>query len=273
LLSSVNVSSIATFDIDSLGRTRSEDGPDRGKRSWEFRDDGTLRTATDAKGQVTVYGYDAAGRLTDTTEHDATGTTVRTRAWTWDESNGKTHGAGIGRVVRATFSSTAASGSADYTYAPSGQLSVSRRCVEAVCASMALGYDQAGRPSTLTYPDREVVTNGYDQAGRLRSVTGHDVVFPNGRKPAVTDWAYAKEILHDASAQPRKIEYGNGVVDTLDYDPARRWLEHIKIEVPASGASLFSADYEHHVDGYASDITEHAPGLFTEHLSTTTSAS
>jgi RHS repeat-associated protein len=257
---------------DSLGHKVSEHDPDRGERSWTWRDDGSPDTGTDARGQVTRWFYDDAGRPVRKTEARAAGGILpeRTIEWTWDRDpadGGKTHGYSLGRLIRVEYSSSGASGKTDSWYDRMGRPERTRQCVDDSCAELGYGFDKAGRLATLTYPDAqrtlrnksERVTQSYDSAGRLASVTGHDPTMP---KP---DAAYATELSYDPLGQLKRLNHSNGVMDNLTYDTARHWLDSITVTSPSSisDEGLYSASYQHYPDGKLSSQTE-TPGQLNQ---------
>ena len=148
---------LTTTVWDSLGRKVSEHDPDRGERSWTWRDDGSPDTATDAKGQVTRWFYDDAGRPVRKTEARAEGRILpeRTIEWIWDRDpsdGGKTHGYSLGRVVRVEYSSSGVSGKTDSWYDRMGRPERTRQCVDDSCAELGYGFDKAGRSPRSPIP-------------------------------------------------------------------------------------------------------------------------
>jgi YD repeat-containing protein len=264
---------ITTTVWDSFGRMVSQRDPDRGARSWTWRDDGTPNTATDAKGQVTRWFYDNAGRPVRKTEHTAGGKTtpVRTVTWTWDHdpATSQTHGSSLGHVVRASYSSPVVSGATDTWYDPMGRAERVRQCAGHSCAEMGFTFDAAGRLAALTYPDAqrklsnksERVTQTYDTAGRLASVTGHD---PTLSKP---DTRYATALTYNPFGQLKALTHSNGLTDSLSYDDTstgRHWLDSIQVTTAATGIPLYSATYRHDPDGNVRTITESQPAPLTQ---------
>jgi YD repeat-containing protein len=79
-------------------------------------------------------------------------------------------------------------------------------------------YDSWGRMKSLTYPDGDIVRYHYDRGGQVNRISGE--------KGGVSQ-TYVAAIQYDKFEQRKYIKYGNGVETTYDYDPARRYLEHL----------------------------------------------
>lgn len=160
-----------------------------------YNGDGTINTVKDAAGAITQYGYDAQGRkitatnpdnrVTTTgydfvghpnTVKDPAGATTMTsydpagRVTALSYSDGVTPNVtGIGYDAdgrRTTM--TDGTGTSSWTYDTFGEL-VS--AVNGAGATVAYGYDNDGNPTSITYPDSSVVTNGYNTIDQLASVT------------------------------------------------------------------------------------------------------
>lgn len=258
---------------DSLGRRTSEHDPDRGLRTWTWRADGAPSSATDAKGQVIRWRYDAAGRLIGRGEYLSGGRIApsRTITWSWDHdpSDGELHGASLGRLVRVEFGSAEASGSIDNWYDRMGRVERSRQCTDDNCAELGFTFDRAGRLATIAYPDAqralsnksERVTQHYDTAGRLDAVTGRDPALPE------PDTAYATDVAYDPLGQLTTLRHSNGLVDSLAYDTddGRHWLDSIEVTNPTTDVALYGASYRHHPDGKLRSQTETPGGLQQEY--------
>jgi RHS repeat-associated protein len=247
---------------DSLGFKRTETDPDRGTRSYTWREDGTPDTETDAAGQVIEWAYDdPAGRATGRLERTPAGAIEREAGWTWDTLNGQPHGDSLGQVVRAEHTSTAVSGTTDLWYDATGRVSRSRQCADGHCAELAFAFDAAGRLGTLAYPDAhgelgpagEDLVHQYDDAGRLRRITGAH---------AGASVRYA-ELTHSPAGQVETLAHANGTVERRTYDPARNWLDRLQVRT-ATGATEHEASYAHDSDGRIHAITEAGPSPLTQ---------
>ncbi|MEO6084112.1 MAG: RHS repeat-associated core domain-containing protein [Umezawaea sp.] len=193
------VGGAVTAVVDAHGRTvlsRSYDGP---ATSTTFRDtvttyhpSGTVATVTDPAGNVTTYGHDLLGRVTETTEPNSGKTTVTYtktgQAASVTDARGRTVSTGYDELNRRTglFEGPDASGTklASWTYDPAGaqgQLaSATVYLSDRAYTSTVTGYDDAYRPlgTSVVIPSQEGALAGtysssttYDKAGRVATVT------------------------------------------------------------------------------------------------------
>lgn len=94
-------------------------------------------------------------------------------SYTYDESG---HGAGIGRLTNERFTNGAGaavplSGGYSYTYDGRGQVTQLIQTAENTSYTMGYGYDDAGLPTSLTYPDGETLSESYGTTGWLSLVS------------------------------------------------------------------------------------------------------
>ncbi|MEV4049631.1 FG-GAP-like repeat-containing protein [Amycolatopsis sp. NPDC049688] len=236
----------------SLGTQRQSCDPDRGCHSFAYYDDGSLRTQTDAKGQLIEYGYDQAGRL----ENKTYATTGRSARWFYDTDpiSGKPLGASAGHITRVE--DPGGIGSATFTYDVRGNVSRTDRCLGPTCVSWATAYDVAGRPELVTYPDAsgtltaasERVRYGYDTTGRLAKVAQDG---PGGQ-------LYVEFNGYAADDQPLDITYGNGTTAIIAYDQQRRWPDSYQVIGPGGGV-LVDETLGHDAAGRISTLTSAGP--------------
>jgi len=74
-------------------------------------------------------------------------------------------------------------------------------------------YDWVGRPLSASYPDGEVVQRRYD-------TMGIDRVWSSER-------VYVDDVVHNAELQPVSIDYGNGTVRELAFEPDSGFIDRI----------------------------------------------
>ena len=70
----------------------------------------------------------------------------------------------------------------------------------------------------MTYPDGEVLTYGYDNGGLLKEAYG---------TKRQNKYPYVKNLTYDEFGQRKRIEYGNGVHTTYDYNDRTRRLARL----------------------------------------------
>jgi len=136
-----------------------------------------------------------------------------------------------------------------------GRILLRHSCVEPACAWFSTKWDVLGRIAQVTYPDRtgklssisESVDYGYDAAGRVNLIG-----------------TYVRGASYAADDQLEEIRFGNGVVQTMGYDPKRRWLDHMQVVGLSAGLStlLSSSTLKHDAD--ARVLSDTRTGLVTQ---------
>lgn len=199
---------VSTSAFDSLGRLKSKSDPDLGTWSYTYDLGGRLQTQTDAKGQTLKFEYDKLNRVT----YKLTASGQELAWYRYDEAG---HGFGIG----GRTSMTDGSGATRFEYDTMGRVTKEERTTfpeqlgaDCITTTILRSYDWTGKVKTLTYPTGEVLTHGYDTVGRLVSLTS------STRGALVTTASY------DARGSLMARTLGNGVIETLDYDPNRFWF-------------------------------------------------
>lgn len=165
LVAVTQASQTRTFSYDSLKRLTSATGPETGTVSYQYDANDNLGQKTDARGVVSIYGYDALNRNITVSYSDGTPSVTRQ----YDNAvNGK------GRLWKsyAGASQTAIEGydalgrplnQRQYFYSNGvwGTAYVTQRT-----------YNLLGGVLSQTYPSGRTVSYSYDAAGRINSFTG-----------------------------------------------------------------------------------------------------
>lgn len=148
-----------------------------------------MSSVTDAKNQVTTFGYDAIGRLTLRT-NIVGGNIANLTSYFYDFNGNLTNVAEGGKSCTSV-------------------LDAYDRLITYTCASgdvIKYNYDQNGNLKTLTYPGGHFVTYDYDALNRLTTNT---------------DWAGRKTIYtYDLASRVTSITRPNGTVRSNYYDDA-----------------------------------------------------
>ncbi|MCI0441215.1 MAG: hypothetical protein L0177_19105, partial [Chloroflexi bacterium] len=127
---------------------------------------GNLTSQTDARNTTLVFEYDALNRLTRKCAPNCSTTVLAT--YTYDEYD---PGSGqYGRGKRTAM--TDASGNSTYRFDSRGRLVAESRTVDSVQYNTAYAYDGADRPTSITYPDGEAVTQAYNGRGLPDTLSG-----------------------------------------------------------------------------------------------------
>jgi len=216
-----------TMAYDSLGRKTSAADVDMGTQSFTYDAGGLLTGQTDAKGQTTSSTYDALGRVTTRTAGGQTTT------WTYDEAG---HGAAVGHLTSVSYPG----GAESHTWSSTGLETATTLTVGTTAKTFRTAYDAMDRPSTLTYPDGETVTNGYAPDGRLSRVSG-----------------YVDAMTWSPAGQLTQVVYANGTTTNYTYDANRLWLA--TASVVKGTTTLYSAGYTYNAGGMVTGETQGAP--------------
>ena len=167
-----------TMTYDPLGRKTAMHDPDMG--DWAYHTDaaGNLIAQIDARRRATDFYYDELNRLLGKVyqpdlQLDPAGYLRPADpgyggydvAYWYDEAG---YGAGQGRRTRMADPS----GSTSWNYDLRGRVTQEIKAIDGVGTfPTGYGYDLLDRPTTLTYPDGEVVTTGYNPQGLPESLT------------------------------------------------------------------------------------------------------
>lgn len=191
------------LEYDQLGRRTRLDDPTLGTSRSRHNALGLEVERVDAAGQVTRLDYDLAGRLVASRENADSPDEDVTR-WTYDTAaNGIGQLAAVeNRAVRRSFA-----------YDELGRATGTDVELDGRRYHFGQAYDGFGRPSVHTYPSGLAIENVYDADGFLTEV--RDAT--SGRR------YYTVEDTYPWGA-PRRVRHGNGLVTTLDVDPASELL-------------------------------------------------
>ncbi len=209
-----NQGNTTTITYDTLSRKVQMNDPDMGIWSYEYDDVGNLTKQTDAAGQELEFSYDALNRLTQKTIQQAQAVTY--------EYDDPAKQYSTGRLTKVTYEA----GQTEFFYDNLGREVQSIKTVDGIDYDVQRTYDSLDRLATLTYPDIEVVNYTYN---------------PQGIETVVGSSTYVSNIDYSQTSQITKIEYGNGVVTTYDYDPQTLRLEHLNSE--HQGSSIQDLQY------------------------------
>jgi len=212
-----NVSVLKSFTYDSLGRIISDSDPDSGSRSYTWTNEGWLDSITNAQGDVQVFDYDDAGRLTQRTGYPDAGNLPTSETWTFTYDSDDPNETGLNNNQVGRLATVSGPGGAfeNYIYDSAGRVATRSRSVPSGSGgsglqtiSVAMTYSPNGKTLAQRLYDganaqRIRVETDYDEAGRVRWL-GYSVD-DNGTLPLY-------EILDlKASGSPLVERYGNGL--------------------------------------------------------------
>lgn len=182
---------VTTKTYDALNRLSSQTNPDTGVVGITYRVDDNIATVTDPKNLVTTYTYNGFGELIKLESPD-TGISVITRdkagnPITYIDARGQSSTMSyddLNRILSVNYvdaasenvtvvydsctsgigrpcSITDISGAQNYTYNSKGRLATKQYSNGGFSKSVAYGYDNFGRVSSITYPSGKIVNYNY----------------------------------------------------------------------------------------------------------------
>ncbi|MEQ1890558.1 MAG: RHS repeat protein, partial [Alphaproteobacteria bacterium] len=180
--------------------------PDRGVTDIVFDARGLITQQTDARGIVSTFTYDAAGRVLTRSFPSAPAENV---AYVYDATAGGNKG--VGRLT----SLTDASGAHAYAYDARGNVILETRTIAGLGYVTGFAYDLADNLVTLTYPSGRIVNYTRDGLGRVVGVSTR----LNASAPPVT---VASGITYAPFGPLTGLGFGNGIVLSQTFDPDYR---------------------------------------------------
>ena len=215
-------SSDVDLTYDRLGRKTAMDDPDLGNWSYAYDRAGNLIRQTDARGKTTCLYYDSKGRLANKTFRNDTNCSQSTGydvAYSYDQSHSGSNRS-KGQLTKIEYTN------GDYakslSYNGDGLLAretVSIRNAPSSSYVAQYGYDAFLQPTTVTYPDGEVVTTQTNGMGLPVRLTSN-----------------SQGVLVDGNAT------GTAISNSVDYDYAGRLVD---MRLPKSSPDLWRSQSYH----------------------------
>lgn len=137
-----------------------------------------------------------------------------------------------------------ASGGQEFFYGPLGEVEKTIRTMLISPANertfvWEAKYDTWNRVQQLIYPDGEVVDYAYNRAGKVTRVTG---------EKSGHSYTYLAQMGYDEFEQRLFCRFGNGTTTTYAYDPNRRWLTDLDVDLP-TGRRIMDNQYDYDAVG------------------------
>ena len=189
---------VYTFGYDRLGRRTLEHDADRGEHRRTYDANGNVISERDANQQVTRTDYDALNRPIRIVAGDAQEITH-----VYDEGD---HGVGRLSVTKTPDMVRR------YGYDERGRVVAHTLVVDGHTWTSALTFDDAGRLTSKTYPDGEVVRTNYDGRGFVDTVTGDDVYVVG---TAYSDYGQLTQLRYGNDTELAYTYYDGSEVDPL----------------------------------------------------------
>jgi RHS repeat-associated protein len=200
--------------------------------SYTYTDFGAIATKTDARGAVTTYSYDTMNRLISRTYNTTNAPGVASTpgvTYNFDNSStSPTQGELLSVSVGAYYAES-------YSYDGSERPSSVTDTIGSQIYTTSYQYNQANQITQVTYPSNQVLPYLYDSFGRLNSVGG-----TTGGNGSI---GYLGSITYGAAEQMTGFSLGNGVAETLTYDPKR--LQMTGIQATVNNTTLMNLTYSY----------------------------
>ncbi len=255
---------------DSLGRVLTSTDPDRSGNPvtsdgtsptpWRYKFDaaGNVIEVVDARGVKTTLMYDSHNRLLSKTyDVGASGVGAQSPVtFAYDDYGTGTPCVNDNTDVGRLTSMSDATGLTRWCYDVRGREVKKEHKINAVYGNATTqapyvinrAYDSANRPTTLTYPDGEIVSYVYDNAG------GGQLVSMTSSIPGSPAYVSGAKYDHP-TGQLTQITLGNSVVTNYTYDALYR-LRTIETDQPIPLLPLQDLTYSYQPNGNISSITD-----------------
>ena len=219
------------YNKDAHGYAWNQVSPDTGNTDFMYHPGGRLDLLTRDDGSQVNYGYDPIGRV-------QTITAGTSQQFQYDSC-------GKGRLCTLTDTS----GSTSYTYTSWGALDTQTQVIAGLSFTVDYNYDDAGRLSTISYPNGTIVRYEYD------TITGKPL---NVKAYVGGAW---KTVVNGISHQPfgpvTSWTFGNGLVRALNFD-----LDGRLTSVGSTG--IQSLSYQYLADNSLQKITNGISSSLTQ---------
>ncbi len=222
---------VTTAGYDTLGHMVMLNSPDSGLTKWRYDLSGNVGAKETARlrknNQLIRYQYQF-NRL-------ASIQYPTTPAVTYVYGSAAEQGGPHFNLAGRLKSETSEAGTKSYQYDALGNKTQERWLLHTVTYpnqpdydhTTAYTHDSFDRVLTVSFGDsaQEVVSYGYDHGGSVTSVIG---VNTNPQKPGTT--MYVSQVGYDEFGERTRLNYGNGISATYQYDPLNRRLTNVSAD-------------------------------------------
>ena len=198
--------------------------PDDPLGSWYYTYDenGNLKTQLDSNEQTILYEYDQVDRISGEDYYDDGSTDV---TYTYDSSLN-----GIGMLSSVTYEDIGL----ELSYDAAGNVNIEQKSIDDELYETITTYDASGKVRSVTYPESSItVYNIYNNAGYLESVIDSDLN------------SYIENIDYNPRGVWVNMEYGNGSISSVDYDPELGYRLTGRTTLASDGSSIQDLSYEY----------------------------
>lgn len=220
-----------SYGYDTKGNVSSvtDSMPTPGVSRFTYNANGTVATATDARGKVTTYGYDAKGNLTKVTPPAPLGATTiaydgLSRPTTVTDGKGQVTTTTYDVMDRVTQTSVSGGPSVVLDYDDGGRL-IERTDAAGITTYT---YDARNQLTGESFPAGASNSYAYDSVGNLTSITdaGGTLSYAYNKVNLVTQLSEpggnVTTFAYDNDDNRTATNYPNGVTQSVTYDTASR---------------------------------------------------
>ncbi len=236
----------STSEYDGLQRLIKQTDPDTNDTQYAYDARDNLTSVTDPRGLTTTYTYNGLDDLTQLTSPD-TGTTT----YTYDDAGNRTSQTdarnittnykydALNRLIQIEYPGQAGlnidfiydticvhckgrlreiqdnTGRYVYAYSRLGEVTLARRVSQGQIYDTRYTYDKAGNNTKITYPSGKEIQYVYNSIKRVKEVKLID---------GATTTTLANNIVYRMFGPMQKVEFGNGLITTSNYDMDYRQL-------------------------------------------------
>lgn len=235
---------LTQYSYDDFGNLHTTASADRGQMEHTFDLAGNVVSSVDAKGSISDYLYDGIGRLVTVNRAGSS----EDISFIYDECF-----LGVGMLCSIVDQT----GTSDFEYDQQGNITSQTVNLDGVSYQIGYTYSAAGRLSNIVYPDGTSVSYSRGTAGRVEAI---DCVGCE-----VASILYDRQ--YDASGLVTQQTFGNGIIETRQYDDSGRLMSKNTTGVDqsiysrdANGNVLVKGSYKFTYDANNQIISEKISG-------------
>ncbi len=232
LVGAVDGNSTTRIDLDSLGRKTRIESTDRGVVQYIYNDRGQIATEIN-NGEEKIFTFDSLQRETRIEYHDGS-----YALFDYDDASFR-NAKGYLTRARMFTPGNRESSRREYSYDAAGKVAVAALTMNGSTYTMGYQLDPQGREQEIRFPDGKRACYRYDAEGFLTDIriAAGDCATAGGDSRMFA--AYSD---YSAAGQPGRVEYGNGVITSYDYDGSHRLVSATTLGRDMSGANATLLD-------------------------------
>jgi len=192
--------------------------PDSTYEEYEYSNVGSVTSFTDAKGNEITFTYDSIYRLTQVQYPDQS-----TVSFTYDLNSNR---------IRMDDDAPNTGDYVEYTYDYWNRLITEERHISTDTYAVSYQYDEASRPTKLTYPDTMQILYSYDDLNRMIEIKRYI--------DGINDEILLDNVQYNTESLLTQFDCGNDLRATFSYDQTDRIST---IDIKDGETSFLDLDY------------------------------